>query len=329
MAGVFIFLGAVSKSAQFPLHVWLPDAMEGPTPVSALIHAATMVAAGVYMICRMFPMLAGWDVDAGMSAMESGNYFDSPALQVIAYVGGITAIFAATIAVAQYDIKKVLAYSTVSQLGYMVMAVGVGSVSAAMFHLFTHAMFKACLFLGSGSVIHGMHHEQDMRKMGGLRHKMPVTYITFLIATLALCGLPLFSGAISKEAVLTQALAFWNYHDNFAAGLPFLMAATAAGLTSFYMIRVIILTFFGTPRDKHAYDHAHESPRTMTVPLITLAVISVLGAGIAIPFVGPGIFWFENRTADHVLVEGMMTSEEIVQRGGGLRERCRGASRLE
>ncbi len=312
-AGILIFLGAVSKSAQFPLHVWLPDAMEGPTPVSALIHAATMVAAGVYMICRMFPFLAGWDADAGMAAMESGNYFDSTALTVIAYVGGFTAIFAATIAVAQNDIKGVLAYSTVSQLGYMVMAVGLGSVSAAMFHLFTHAMFKACLFLGSGSVIHAMHHEQDIRKMGGLRHKLPVTFATFMIATLALCGLPLFSGAISKEAVLTQGLAFWNYHGGIISGLPFLMASAAAGLTSFYMMRLCIKTFFGKPADEHAYDHAHESPKTMTIPLMSLALMSLFGAGLAIPFVGPGIHWFENRTSDEVIVGGMMTNEAIVE----------------
>ncbi|MCA9321519.1 MAG: NADH-quinone oxidoreductase subunit L, partial [Planctomycetes bacterium] len=219
VAGVLMFTGAVSKSAQFPLHVWLPDAMEGPTPVSALIHAATMVAAGVYMICRMFPFLAGWDAGAGEAAMLTGNYFESDALFVVAIVGGITAIFAATIAVAQFDIKKVLAYSTVSQLGYMVVGVGVGSMSAAMFHLMTHAMFKACLFLGSGSIIHAMHHEQDMRKMGGLRKKLPITYITFLVATLALCGVPFFSGMISKEAVLTQAYAYWEYHKHLSHGL--------------------------------------------------------------------------------------------------------------
>ncbi len=310
VCGLLIFAGAVSKSAQFPLHIWLPDAMEGPTPVSALIHAATMVAAGVYMICRMFPLLAG--VDGGESAMLTGNYFDSDALFIISLVGGFTALFAATIAIPQNDIKKVLAYSTVSQLGYMVMAVGVGSMYAAMFHLFTHAMFKACLFLGSGSVIHAMHHEQDMRKMGGLRHKLPVTYLTFLAATLALAGFPLTSGMISKESILTQAYAYWQWHDgSFIRMLPFLFCLLAAGLTAFYMFRLIIGVFYGKPRDQHAYDHAHESPKSMTIPLMVLAAIGVLGAGIAFPG-GPGTHWFEDRAKPEVLVGKMMTSEAIV-----------------
>ena len=320
VAGLLVFLGAVTKSAQFPLHIWLPDAMEGPTPVSALIHAATMVAAGVYMVCRMFPFIAGWD-DAGNAAMiMTGEYWNSTALEVIAITGAVTALFAATIAVVQYDIKKVLAYSTVSQLGYMVVGVGVGSVSAAMFHLFTHAMFKACLFLGSGSVIHGMHHEQDMRKMGGLRHKMPVTYKTFLIATLALAGLPFFSGMISKEAILTQAMAYWNQKEGATAALPFLFCTMAAGLTSFYMLRLVINVFFGKPRDQHAYDHAHESPRLMTVPLMVLAVMSVIGAGLAIPG-GPGTHWFQDKSNQEVLVGGMMTHPEIMANEGMLAAR--------
>ena len=314
IAGLLIFLGAVSKSAQFPLHVWLPDAMEGPTPVSALIHAATMVAAGVYMICRMFPFIAGWDAGAldgvGEAVMMSGNYAASNALSIIAIVGGFTAIFAATIAVAQYDIKRVLAYSTVSQLGYMCMGVGVGSVSAAMFHLFTHAMFKACLFLGSGSIIHGMHHEQDMRQMGGLRKRMPVTYWTFLLATLALAGLPLFSGMISKEAILTQAMASWDTKGGIVAGLPFIFGVIAAGLTAFYMLRLVINVFFGKPRNQEKFDHAHESPWTMTVPLVVLAGVSVIGAGLAIPG-GPGTHWFQQRTNQEVLVSQMMTDETI------------------
>ncbi len=298
-AGIMIFLGCVSKSAQFPLHVWLPDAMEGPTPVSALIHAATMVAAGVYMIVRMFPLLAG-------AGYMEGNYFDSPALWVVAGTGAFTALFAATIALAQTDIKKVLAYSTVSQLGYMVMAVGVGSLTAAMYHLFTHAMFKACLFLGSGSVIHAVH-TQEMPEMGGLRRKMPITFWTFLLSTLAIAGVPLFSGFVSKEAVLTQALAFWNHHGTAASSVPFLLCAAAAFLTAFYMFRIIFLTFTGKPRDHHRFDHAHESPPAMTIPLIVLAVLGVLGAGIALPG-GPGTGWFPARVNNEVLVGGLMTA---------------------
>jgi NADH-quinone oxidoreductase subunit L len=314
VAGLCVFAGAVSKSAQFPLHVWLPDAMEGPTPVSALIHAATMVAAGVYMVCRMFPFIAGWDgpdIGSGAAAIMTGNYMDSTALSIIALVGGFTAIFAATIAIAQYDIKKVLAYSTVSQLGYMCMGVGVGSMSAAMFHLFTHAMFKACLFLGSGSVIHAMHHHQDMRDMGGLRRKLPVTYWTFLIATLALCGLPFFSGMISKEAILTQAMAYAHYKGDALAWLPFIMCWITAGLTSFYMFRLVINVFWGQPKNRQLYEHAHESPLPMTIPLLVLAGMSVIGAGLAIPG-GPGTGWFEHRSSPEVLVGELMTSESIV-----------------
>ncbi|MDF1667349.1 MAG: NADH-quinone oxidoreductase subunit L, partial [Planctomycetota bacterium] len=201
LTAILLFIGPVGKSAQFPLHVWLPDAMEGPTPVSALIHAATMVVAGVYLVARMFPFFAG------MPFFETGDVFGSTPLAVVAYVGGFTSLFAATIALVQDDIKKVLAYSTVSQLGYMILAMGVGSISAGTMHLWTHAFFKACLFLGAGSVIHAVA-TNDMKLMGGLRKKMPVTFYTFLISTMAIAGVPLLSGFFSKEAILTQALMF-------------------------------------------------------------------------------------------------------------------------
>ena len=264
-AGLCLFCGAVGKSAQFPLHVWLPDAMEGPTPVSALIHAATMVAAGVYMVTRMFPILT------------------PDALLVIAYIGAITAILGATIAVAQYDIKRVLAYSTISQLGYMIMGLGVGAYVAGFFHLMTHAAFKACLFLGSGSVIHAVEHAfhkthndldpQDMRNMGGLRAKMPLTFWTFLIATVALAGVPLTSGFLSKDAILAGALGFGGFSRPVHFLLP-LIGFAAAGLTAFYMFRLIFLTFYGKPREKSLVENAHESPGVMTVPLIVLAALS-------------------------------------------------------
>ncbi len=252
--GVLLFCGAIGKSAQFPLHVWLPDAMEGPTPVSALIHAATMVAAGVYFIVRMFPMLSG------------------DALFVIAIVGALSAFIPATIALTQNDIKKVLAYSTISQLGYMVLALGVGAYKFAFFHLITHAFFKALLFLGSGSVIHAMHHEQDIRKMGGLRKKMPVTYATFLIASLAISGVPLFSGFLSKDGILagTYAFGYLTGHWFFAV-----VGYFVALLTAFYMFRLVILTFHGKPRDQHKYDHAHESRFVMAMPLVVLATLSI------------------------------------------------------
>ncbi|RPH96176.1 NADH-quinone oxidoreductase subunit L [candidate division KSB1 bacterium] len=263
-AGICLFLGAVGKSAQFPLHVWLPDAMEGPTPVSALIHAATMVAAGVYLTARIFVILT---VDASL---------------VIAYVGGFTAIFAATIAVAQNDIKRVLAYSTVSQLGYMVMALGVGAYTAGFFHLVTHAMFKACLFLGSGSVIHALHHAlhhagshadaQDLRNMGGLRKRMPLTFWTFLIATVALSGVPLTSGFISKDAILGGTLAFVMEHP---VHWPLaLFGFCAAALTAFYMFRLVYLAFAGTFRGSpQAESHLRESPAVITAPLIILSTL--------------------------------------------------------
>ena len=259
IAGLGLFFGAMGKSAQFPLHVWLPDAMEGPTPVSALIHAATMVAAGVYLVGRLLPV------------------FDPATLLVIAYVGGFTAIFAATIALVQDDIKKVLAYSTVSQLGYMVLALGVGGYTAGLFHLTTHACFKACLFLGSGAVIYAMHHEQSLSKYGGLRHKMPYTTFFYLMATLALAGFPGFSGFWSKDAILADALGFAMVHPAHAF-LPFAGFATVF-LTAFYMFRQFFLTFTGKPRDHHAYEHAREAPWQMLVPLIILGSLAVVGGG--------------------------------------------------
>jgi NADH-quinone oxidoreductase subunit L len=252
--GILIFMGAVGKSAQFPLHVWLPDAMEGPTPVSALIHAATMVAAGVYLVARIFVMLT------------------ADAMLTIAVIGAFTSFLAATIALTQNDIKKVLAYSTVSQLGYMIMALGVGAYSFAFFHLVTHAFFKACLFLGSGSVIHAMHHEQDIRQMGGLRKKLPLTYATFLISTLAISGIPFTSGFFSKDGILAGTLAFGNLTGHWI--IP-AVAFTVALMTAFYMFRLVLLTFHGEPRDHHKFDHAHESPFVMAAPLVILAVLSV------------------------------------------------------
>jgi NADH-quinone oxidoreductase subunit L len=254
ITGLLIFMGAIGKSAQFPLHVWLPDAMEGPTPVSALIHAATMVAAGVYLVCRVFPMLTG------------------DALTVIAIIGALSAFIPATIALTQNDIKKVLAYSTVSQLGYMVMALGVGAYKFAFFHLITHAFFKACLFLGSGSVIHAMHHEQDIRQMGGLRKKLPLTYITFLIATLALSGIPLTSGFLSKDGVLQGTFAYASLTGRWIFPVVGFLVAM---LTAFYMFRLVILTFHGEPKNKEKFDHAHESPFVMAMPLVVLSALSI------------------------------------------------------
>ncbi len=263
-AGVLIFCGAIGKSAQFPLHVWLPDAMEGPTPVSALIHAATMVAAGVFLVARLFPL------------------FTADALLVIAYVGAFTALLAATIAITQYDIKKVLAWSTISQLGYMIMALGVGAYAAGFMHLVTHAMFKAGLFLGSGAVIYAMHaalhkqhdHDtdaQDIRNMGGLRGKMPVTYWTFLVFTLAISGIPLTSGFLSKDEILAGTLAFSTLSGHWL--LP-LIAFAVAGMTAFYMFRLVILTFHGRPADSDRLSLIREVPGVMAVPLVVLAALS-------------------------------------------------------
>ncbi|MEC7775773.1 MAG: NADH-quinone oxidoreductase subunit L [Planctomycetota bacterium] len=294
-AGLGLFLGALGKSAQFPLHVWLPDAMEGPTPVSALIHAATMVVAGVYLVARMFPFLAGPEY-------FTGDFFSGDVLFYIALVGSFTAFFAATIAFVQTDIKKVLAYSTISQLGYMFLGLGVGSVSAGIFHLFTHAFFKALLFLGSGSVIHAVH-SNEMEDMGGLRKKMPWTGYTFLIGTLAIAGLPFLSGFHSKEAILGNAYAFADHmghgeHGSWLHYLPFAFGILTAGMTAFYMFRLYFKTFEGKPKNQEAYDHAHESPWTMTVPLCILAVLSLGSAGVA----GKAVYWFEHRVHSEYLV---------------------------
>jgi NADH-quinone oxidoreductase subunit L len=260
------FVAATGKSAQLPLYVWLPDAMAGPTPVSALIHAATMVTAGVYMMARMNPLFA-----AAPDAMT-----------VIAAVGGVTALFAATIALVQNDIKKVLAYSTVSQIGFMVLAVGVGNFTGAIFHLMTHAFFKACLFLGSGSVIHAMHHEQDIRNMGGLRKKLPVTSLTFFVSCLAIAGIPMFSGFFSKDEILFNALT--THH---VASSPHTVAGIlgflAAACTAFYMFRLYYLTFGGSYRgDPHVLEHAHEE-KAMTFPLAVLGVLAALAGFLGIP----------------------------------------------
>ncbi|HKX60486.1 MAG TPA: NADH-quinone oxidoreductase subunit L, partial [Verrucomicrobiae bacterium] len=263
LAGLLIFCGAMGKSAQFPLHVWLPDAMEGPTPVSALIHAATMVAAGVYMLCRSFFLFGTESIWAGPFGFLNGW----TAGDLIAMIGGITSLLAALIAVQQDDIKRILAYSTLSQLGYMVMAVGSGVPTAAMFHLTTHAFFKALLFLGAGAVIHACHHEQNIWNLGGLRHRMPTTYRTFLIGTLALCGLPGFSGFYSKDAILAAALEH--------SVVLFILGVAVAFLTTFYMARLLIVSFLGAPRSEAA-GHAHDTPRVMGWPLILLAIPSVL-----------------------------------------------------
>jgi NADH-quinone oxidoreductase subunit L len=265
---LLFFLGAVGKSAQLPLSIWLPDAMAGPTPVSALIHAATMVTAGVYLLCRLAPVLN-----------ES-----STALNVIAVVGAITALWAATAACAQFDIKRVLAYSTVSQLGFMVVAVGCGAYVPAIFHMITHACFKALLFLGAGSVIHGLDGEQDMRRMGGLRKLMPITAGTFVVGWLAIAGVPPFSGFWSKDEILVQA---WD-----KSPALWLVMSVAAVLTAYYMSRLVFLTFFGEPRwdkgegehDAAHQVHPHESPPLMTVPLVVLAVAATLAGALDLPF---------------------------------------------
>jgi NADH-quinone oxidoreductase subunit L len=257
-----LFMGCMGKSAQLPLHVWLPDAMEGPTPVSALIHAATMVAAGVYMLCRVFFIL-----ELSVTAME-----------LIMWIGAITSLFAALIALQQNDIKRILAYSTLSQLGYMVMAVGCSATTEAMFHLSTHAFFKALLFLGAGSVIYGLHHEQDIWKMGNLKKRMPITFATFLVGTLALTGFPGLSGFFSKESILYVA-----YHQD---KVVFTIGILTALLTAFYMTRLLVVAFLGQERTEEA-KHAHESPRVMTIPLVLLAILSAIGGYVGIDhFIG-------------------------------------------
>jgi len=264
LAGILLFIGATGKSAQIPLHVWLPDAMAGPTPVSALIHAATLVTAGVYLVARM-----------------SGIYMHAEAAsQVVAVIGVATAFFAATIAVVQTDIKKVLAYSTISQLGLMFVALGVGAYSVAIFHVYTHAFFKACLFLGAGSVIHALSGEQDVRKMGGLARKIPVTFVTFVVATAAIAGIPPLAGFFSKDEIL------WFAFASSRGGSPLLwaVASTTALLTAFYMFRLVWLTFLGKSRmDPEVEHHVHESPWSMTGVLAVLAALSAVGGFLALP----------------------------------------------
>lgn len=248
-----LFCGAMGKSAQFPLHTWLPDAMEGPTPVSALIHAATMVTAGVYMVARCNALFS----EAVMTS------------QFVIFAGAMTAFLGATIGLTQYDLKRILAYSTVSQLGYMIMATGVGAYVAAIFHLFTHAMFKGLLFLCSGSVMHAMHDQLDVRLMGGLKKKMPVTHWTYLIGCIAIAGIPPLAGFWSKDEIL--AMTFAGGHN-----IAWFVGTVVAGMTAFYMFRSYFLVFQGTPRDQHLHDHAHESPWTMAGPLVFLAILSIL-----------------------------------------------------
>jgi NADH-quinone oxidoreductase subunit L len=270
--GLLIFAGAAGKSGQLPLHVWLPDAMEGPTPVSALIHAATMVAAGVYLIARVYPLMQAGALTGGTTA----------ALTVVTWVGASTAVFAALIAVAQNDIKRILAYSTVSQLGYMMAGLGMGGVAVGIFHLITHAFFKALLFMGAGSVIHGCHEEQDIRRMGGLKADMPVTFLTYTVGMLALCGFPLlFSGFWSKDGIL-EAAQHWT-----VAKAPFYMLVFGALLTAFYMTRQVSYVFFGHWRGEKP---AHESPAVMTMPLAILAFFAM-----ALGLIGtPAWPWFRN-----------------------------------
>ena len=304
LAGIGLFMGAMAKSSQFPLHIWLPDAMEGPTPASALMHAATMVAAGVYLTVRIFPLLT------------------PDALLVVAYIGGFTALFAATIAVTQNDIKKVLAYSTVSQLGYMILAVGTGVYTAAFFHLLTHAMFKANLFYGSGSVIHSMHHAlhekqdhetdaQDMRNMGGFKEKMPITYWSMLMSTLAIAGVPLFSGFLSKDAILAGSLSFAQHHPQHIL-LP-IFGFGAAAITAFYMFRMMFMTFHGEPQMPELIDDIHESPKEMTGPLVLLGTLSVF-IWYTLPYLNPlsSHGWFTDLVVPiDSSVPGNLSAKEI------------------
>ena len=289
MIGVLLFIGAMGKSAQLILHTWLPDAMEGPTPVSALIHAATMVTAGVFLVCRMSPIFE----------------FAPAATAFIVVLGATTAFFAATVGLVQNDIKRVIAYSTCSQLGYMFVAAGSGVYSVAMFHLLTHAFFKAMLFLGAGAVIHAMHHEQDMRNYGGLRHKIPLTFWAMMMGTLAITGvgIPLthigFAGFLSKDAVIESAFAGGSMY-------AFWMLVIAAAMTSFYSWRLMFLTFFGMPRgDKHTHDHAHDAPMTMLIPLGALALGAVFS----------GMVWYNSFFGDHARVMQFFGIETVAEMG--------------
>jgi NADH-quinone oxidoreductase subunit L len=303
-ATLMLFVGATGKSAQLPLYLWLPDAMAGPTPVSALIHAATMVTSGIYLICRLAPIFSLAPIT----------------MNVVAWVGGLTALFAATIGLFQRDIKKVLAYSTVSQLGYMFLGLGAAGFAAGFFHVFTHAWFKALLFLGAGSVIHAMHHEQDLFKMGGLRAKTPITFWTMLIATFAIMGFPGTSGFFSKDEILYLAYlkspALW------------VIGVLGACCTSFYMWRLMALTFWGEPRDHHAFEHAHESPWTMTAPLAILAIGSALWGFWGVPeafgghfavgkFLEPALTYGQPHAA-HAGHEGPAVLLAVISTGLGL-----------
>ncbi|MFN7596248.1 MAG: NADH-quinone oxidoreductase subunit L, partial [Cereibacter sp.] len=290
LIGVLLFIGAMGKSAQLFLHTWLPDAMEGPTPVSALIHAATMVTAGVFLVCRMSPVFE----------------YAPDARTMIVVIGASTAFFAATVGLVQNDIKRVIAYSTCSQLGYMFVAAGVGVYSVAMFHLFTHAFFKAMLFLGAGSVIHAMHHEQDMRNYGGLRKKVPLTFWAMMIGTLAITGvgIPLthigFAGFLSKDAVIESAYVGSQY--------AFWLLVIAAFMTSFYSWRLMFMTFFGAPRgDHHAHDHAHESPKMMLIPLAVLALGAVFS----------GMLWSKVFFGDEAKVRSWFGMPAGIEHAGG------------
>ena len=288
LIGVLLFLGAMGKSAQLGLHTWLPDAMEGPTPVSALIHAATMVTAGVFLICRMSPVME----------------YAPVALAIVTVVGASTAIFAATIGCVQNDIKRIIAYSTCSQLGYMFFAAGVGLYQAAMFHLFTHAFFKALLFLGAGSVIHAMSDEQDIRRMGGIWRKIPVTYAVMWVGSLALAGIPLFAGYYSKDAILEGAVAAGSITGSYA----FLCGILAAFLTAFYSWRLLILTFHGKPRaDAHTMAHVHESPLVMLIPLLVLAAGAITTGFVFAPyFIGEQATQFWNGAVFNLPAKHMM-----------------------
>ena len=272
LIAILLFVGATGKSAQIPLYVWLPDAMEGPTPVSALIHAATMVTAGVYMVSRLNLLYT----------------FSGIAGQIVAVVGAVTAVYAATMALTQNDIKRVLAYSTISQIGYMFMGCGVGAFAAGMFHLYTHAFFKSLLFLAAGSVMHALSGELDMRKMGGLRKYLPLTYPTFLVGAIAIAGVPFFSGFFSKDAILIQAYAHGQY-------FVWALGVTGAIMTAFYMFRLIFLTFHGQERiELEAKKHLHESPPVMTVPLVILAFFSVVAGYVSLPVIfGKNLNWFD------------------------------------
>jgi NADH-quinone oxidoreductase subunit L len=290
LIGVLLFIGAMGKSAQLFLHTWLPDAMEGPTPVSALIHAATMVTAGVFLVCRMSPIY------------EYAPY----AKDMIVIIGATTAFFAATVGLVQNDIKRVIAYSTCSQLGYMFVAAGVGLYPVAMFHLFTHAFFKAMLFLGAGSVIHAMHHEQDMRNYGGLRKKIPLTFWAMMIGTLAITGvgIPLthigFAGFLSKDAVIESAFVGSNY--------AFIMLVVAAFMTSFYSWRLMFMTFFGMPRgDHHTHEHAHEAPKIMLIPLGVLSLGAIFS----------GMIWYNNFFGDDATMRNWFGMEAAAAHGEG------------